>query len=432
MLETAPWHESFSIIGAVIRRFFKHPTVEEDKYRCQITGDASMDVSSNHLITPQSDLKTRNRPKGCDGIALVLQGGGALGAYHGGVYQALHEAGLEPDWVAGVSIGAITGALIAGNAPEHRLKRLEEFWNTITAHDPFTTWPEGDAARKMRNALSATNAMAFGQPGFFKPHPINSWLAPRGTRQATSFYDTSPLRETLNKLVDFDLINKSGKMRFAVGAVSVASGNFAYFDNDWDVIGPEHVMASGALPPALPMVRIDADYYWDGGLVSNTPLQHLLNNCGSQNMLVFQVDLFSASGGIPRDMPEVLTRQKDISYSSRTRIVTDYYMQSHKLKVELYDALCRIPDDQLTEDERRRKGELATLPDINIMQLIYRQKPYEGDAKDYEFSRLSMKEHWRAGYHDTRATLHHKDWFQMTEDGNGIRSHDIHRPHDNG
>ena len=386
-----------------------------------------MHISSNQLIAPKVDAKTRRRPEGCDGVALVLQGGGALGAYHGGVYQALHEAGLEPDWVVGVSIGAITCGLIAGNPPGRRLERLEEFWNTVTAHDPLTIWPDGDAARKMRNAFSSMNTIVFGQPSFFRPNLVNSWIAPRGTKLATSLYDTSPLERTLRKLVDFDLINSSSKIRLAVGATNVASGNFSYFDNELGVIVPEHIMASGALPPALPMVRIGGDYYWDGGLVSNTPLQHLLNNCGSQNKLVFQVDLFSASGEIPRDMPEVLTRQKDISYSSRTRIVTDYYMQSLKLKQALYEALCRIPDDKLTEDEQRQKNDLATLPDINIMQLIYRQKPYEGDAKDYEFSRLSMKDHWRAGYHDTRATLHHKDWFEMTKGGSGIRSHDIHR-----
>lgn len=386
-----------------------------------------MDINPTIRPVPHAMPSTNKRPKGCDGVALVLQGGGALGAYQGGVYQALHEAGLEPDWIVGGSIGAVTSALIAGNPPERRLERLEEFWNMVTAHDPFTLWPDGDAARKMRNALSATNATLFGQPGFFRPNPINGWLAPRGSKMATSLYDTSPLKATLKKLVDFDLINNTGKIRFAVGAVNVATANFAYFDNEWDVIRPEHIMASGALPPGFPMVRIDSNYYWDGGLVSNTPLQHLLDYCGSRNMLVFQVDLFSALGELPRDMPEVQTRQKDIMYSSRTRIVTDYYMQSHKLKEELYRTLSRIPEEHLTEAERRRKDELAALPDINIMQLIYRQKPYEGDAKDFEFSRLSMKEHWRTGYQDTCATLHHKDWLQMTETGNGIRTHDVHR-----
>ena len=354
----------------------------------------------------------------------MLQGGGALGAYQAGVYQALHEAGLEPDWVVGVSIGAINSAIIAGNPPERRLERLEEFWNTITSSDPLMIWPEGDNPRKLRNALSAMNAMLFGQPGFFKPNSVNGWLAERGSKAATALYDTSPLHRTLEKLVDFELIN-SGRTRFAVGAVNVETANFAYFDNADIEIGPEHIMASGALPPALPMVRIGKNYYWDGGLVSNTPLQHLLDNCGSQNTLVFQVDLFS--GEIPRDMPEVLSRQKDIQYSSRTRMTTDHFKETHRLRQALLDALLLVPDSKLSPEQRQQKTDLERLPAINIMQLIYRQKAYEGDAKDYEFSKLSMKDHWRSGYYDTRNTLLHKDWLTMSNIGDGITTHDIHR-----
>ena len=185
-------------------------------------------------------------------------------------------------------------------------------------------------------------------------------------------------------------------------------------------------MASGALPPALPMVRIGRHFYWDGGLVSNTPLQHLLDNCGGQNMLVFQVDLFSARGEIPRDMPEVLSRQKDIQYSSRTRMTTDHFLQTHRLKQALREALALIPESKLSDEQRQQKADLVQLPEINIMQLIYQQKAYEGDAKDYEFSRISMKDHWRAGYYDTRNTLAHTDWLVMPTAG-GIHTHDIHR-----
>jgi NTE family protein len=377
------------------------------------------------LRKPDGPIKAVVRPEGCDGISLVLQGGGALGAYQAGVYQALHEAGLEPDWVVGVSIGAINSAIIAGNPPERRLERLEEFWNTITSQDAFAFWPEGDAPRKLRNGISAMHAMLVGQPGFFKPNSVNGWLAQRGSRAATSLYDTSPLHQTLERLVDFELIN-SGRTRFAVGAVNVETANFAYFDNADIEIAPEHVMASGALPPALPMIRIDRSYYWDGGLVSNTPLQHLLDNCGSQNTLVFQVDLFSASGEIPRDMPEVLSRQKDIQYSSRTRMTTDHFKETHRLRQALLDALLLVPDSKLSPEQRQQKIDLERLPAINIMQLIYRQKAYEGDAKDYEFSKLSMKDHWRSGYYDTRNTLQHKDWLTMSNIGDGITTHDIH------
>ena len=231
---------------------------------------------------------------------------------------------------------------------------------------------------------------------------------------------------TLEKLVDFDLIN-SRALRFAVGAVNVASANFAYFDNTEVEIAPEHVMASGALPPALPMIRIGSHYYWDGGLVSNTPLQHLLDNNHGNNMLVFQVDLFSARGDIPRDMPEVLSRQKDIQYSSRTRTTTDHFQQTHRLRQALRDALNMLPDEQLSDAQRSAKADLEHLSEVNIIQLIYQQKAYEGDAKDYEFSRLSMKEHWRSGYYDTRNTLAHKDWLTMKSSGPAVTSYDIHR-----
>lgn len=375
---------------------------------------------------PLAPIEPLPRPEGVDRIGLVLQGGGALGAYQAGVYQALHEAGLEPDWVVGVSIGAINSAIIAGNRPEHRLQKLERFWLDITSRDPFTTWPAGDGPRRLRNAVSAVNATLFGQPGFFRPALGGGWFAPRGSRAATSLYDTSPLHATLEKLVDFDLIN-SRALRFAVGAVNVASANFAYFDNTEVEIAPEHIMASGALPPALPMVRIGHHFYWDGGLVSNTPLQHLLSNTSGENLLVFQVDLFSAQGTIPRDMADVLSRQKDIQYSSRTRIVTDYFLKTHQLRQDLRDALNMIPDEQLSEEQRRTKAELEHMSEINIIQLIYQQKAYEGDAKDYEFSRLSMKEHWRAGYYDTRNTLVHKDWLSVKSSDSAITTHDIHR-----
>ncbi|MGO9135703.1 MAG: patatin-like phospholipase family protein, partial [Methylovirgula sp.] len=209
------------------------------------------------------------RPERCQQIALVFQGGGALGAYQAGVYQALHEAGVEPDWVTGVSIGAINAAIIAGNPRDERIEKLQEFWNRITERRVWAFTPDGDIYRRMRNATSQMMTMAMGQPGFFKPHEMNPWLSPAGARAATSFYDSTPLGQTLRELVDFKMINE-GSVRFAVGTVNVVSGNFVYFDNRSEIIGPEHVMASGALPPALPMVKIGTDYFWDGGIVSNT------------------------------------------------------------------------------------------------------------------------------------------------------------------
>ena len=290
------------------------------------------------------------RPDRCDRIALVLQGGGALGAYQVGVYQALHEAGLEPNWVCGVSIGGINSAIIAGNPPEERLEKLQMFWERITARKVWHYTPDGDVWRKARNLHSTWLTTTLGQPGFFQPHELNPWLSPAGARTATSYYDTTPLRETLLELVDFDLIN-SRKMHFAVGAVNVLTGNFLYFDNNKEIIGPEHVMASGALPPALPMVKIGTDHFWDGGIVSNTPLQHLLDQDDRKNSLVFQVDLFSSRGLLPRDIQEVAARHKDIMYSSRTRYNTDVYKKMNNLKADYFKALA---EDSGRQAQRRR------------------------------------------------------------------------------
>ena len=381
-----------------------------------------MDARSPNLEQPTAARGWR--PQRCDRVALVLQGGGALGAYQAGVYQALHEAQIEPDWVCGVSIGAINSAIIAGNPPERRLERLHR--DRITSRKIWHYTPDGDIFRKARNFISSFMTTTLGQPGFFAPHPTSPWLSPAGARTATSYYDTAPLRASLLELVDFDRINDK-KIRFAVGAVNVLSGNFIYFDNAHDEIVPEHVMASGALPPALPMVKVGTDHFWDGGIVSNTPLQHLLDQEDNLNSLVFQVDLFSARGVLPRDIQDVLARHKDIMYSSRTRHNTDVYRRTHNLKVGLYKALSKISEDQLSEEERELKRGLGNLPEIAILQLIYQQKAYEGDSKDHEFSGTSMREHWTSGYEDTKRTLKRRDWIKMPEEGMGIVIHDVHR-----
>ena len=369
------------------------------------------------------------RPRGCDSIALVLQGGGALGAYQAGVYQALDEAGLQPDSVAGVSIGGINAAIIAGNAPDRRVERLRDFWEGITARPVSLFKLDGDAARKAANVWSALLTTTLGQPGFFTPNRLNPWLSPRGSTTATAFYDTTPLRETLSRLVDFDRLN-SGALRYAAGAVNILSGNFAFFDSRQTEIRLEHVMAGAALPPAFPAVPIGADFYWDGGLVSNTPLQHVLENAGSQHLLIFQVDLFSARGPAPRDMDDVLARQKDIQYSSRTRLVTDYFRERHAGDLVAKKLLGKIPDDRLDPEERALKGRLARLPEATILELVYQQAAYETQAKDYEFSAASMRQHWNSGYLDTRRSLRHRDWLEVSERDAGLSVHDIHRVED--
>ncbi len=360
-----------------------------------------------------------------DRVALVLQGGGALGAYQVGVYEALASAGCEPNWLSGVSIGAVNAAIIAGNEPENRLRRLGEFWELISGRRIWRYTPDGDFYRELRNQTSAWMTMSLGQPGFFKTRGVNPWLQPLGAKGATSYYDSTPLRETLEKLVDFDILN-DGTKRLSVGAVNVRTGNFAFFDTREQRIEPEHIIASGALPPALPMVRIEGEEYWDGGIVSNTPLQYLLEQDEDLSSLVFQVDLFSARGAIPRSMPQVMTRHKDIMYSSRTRQNTDSFRRLHTLKMRLLDALQRVPPEHLRDGEKELIADYSDAGVINIVHLIYQHKTYESDAKDYEFSGTSMREHRLAGYEDTMRTLRHGSWLKPPTSVAGIVVHDVH------
>jgi NTE family protein len=364
-------------------------------------------------------------------IALVLQGGGALGAYQAGAYQALAEAAIPIDWVAGISIGAINAAIIAGNAPEHRVEKLESFWNGVTtpiAPLPFMT---GDFARTWFNAISATTTVMMGQSGFFKPRPINPWFAPQGSAEALSYYDTGPLRATLEKLVDFDRIN-ARITRFSVGSVNVRTGNFVYFDNAERKIGPEHVMASGSLPPGFPPVEIDGQFYWDGGVVSNTPLSYVLNDIPRSSTLAFQVDLFSANGVMPADMGAVAERQKDIMYSSRTRANTDAFKREQQMRAAVRYLLNKLPPKERGQDHICKLIEQAAQlgdsdPVYNIIHLIYREKSYETDQKDYEFSRATKDDHWESGLNDAKRTLRHPEWFKPPSVIHSVAIHDVHR-----
>ena len=363
-------------------------------------------------------------------IALLLQGGGALGAYQAGVYQALAEANLHPDWVAGISIGGINSAIIAGNSPGNRADALRGFWELITT-DPLGRWPmvdalytHGDIARSVANQFRAGFAAAFGVRGFFSPRSVSPWLQPAGAREATSYYDTSAMKTTLERFVDFDRIN-SGETRFSVGAVNVATGNFVYFDNTTHTIGPEHVMASAALPPGFPAIEIEGSYYWDGGVVSNTPLQWVLESEPRMDTLAFQVDLWSARGPFPRSMAEVLTRQKEIQYSSRTRANSDRFRQYQKTRYALSEFLEMVPDELRKTPEYKLLRPIAERKVYNLVQLIYRSRQYESGSKDYEFSRSSMEEHLRAGYNDTARTLRHPDVLQRPTSAEGIFTFDL-------
>jgi NTE family protein len=364
-------------------------------------------------------------------VALVLQGGGALGAYQAGVYEALSEAGIEPNWIAGISIGAINAAIIAGNASNDRVDRLRKFWTQVTSDGP---WPgagnarldfaRGDAMRQLLNQMSAGFAVASGARGFFKVRPVPPLFQPAGTIDATSFYDTRELKRTLERLVDFDRIN-AGTTRFSVGAANVRTGNFVYFDTDTHTIRPEHVMASGALPPGFPAVEIEGEFYWDGGLVSNTPLQWVVETESRRDTLAFQVDLWSARGEFPRNIFEVMTRDKEIRYSSRTRAGTDQFKYIQRLRHAAADLLDKLPDDLRNTPEAKLLGTAAHRKVYNIVHLIYRAKNYEGHSKDYEFSQLSMEEHWRAGYHDARRTLRHTEVLKRPESHEGVFTFDL-------
>ena len=372
--------------------------------------------------------KSSGRRPPFDCIALLLQGGGALGAYQGGVYEALAEADLQPDWVAGISIGAINAALIAGNPPESRVEKLRSFWEQITAN-PVGYWPPpvdlgGDFARVWANRWHATAAALLGAPGLFSPRMSHPLWQPDGTPQATSFYDTSELKTTLERLVDFDRIN-AGEMRFSVGAVNVGTGNFVYFDNRTHQIRPEHVMASGALPPGFPAIEIEGEHYWDGGLVSNTPLQWVLESAERQDTLAFQVDLWSARGQVPRTLGEVATRQKEIQYSSRTRASSDQFRKEQKLRNALADLFSKLPNELRETPEFALLNPEAGRKLYNIIQLIYRSKHYEGESKDFEFSSHSMDDHWAAGLNDTVRTLRHPGVLGRPNGADGVFTFDL-------
>lgn len=348
-----------------------------------------------------------------ENVALVLQGGGALGAYQGGVYQAMHEAEIEPTWVAGISIGSINAAIIAGNPPEDRGAALRGFWESITAPhggliggawDALDPPAHGTDMRRFVNSIHAAAALFQGAPGFFSPRLPPPYMQPPGSNEAVSYYDTSKLRSTLMEFADFDRIN-SGETRISLGAVNIRSGNFVYFDNRTDVIRPEHVMASGALPPGFPAVEIDGELYWDGGIVSNTPLQWVVQDRPMRDTIAFQVDLWSAQGQLPRDLTEVAMRQKEIQFSSRTRQNTDQFMHLQRLRIALRKLLTKVPTELLESEEGRLLHIAASETVFKVVHLIYRSRQHESDSKDYEFSRRSMREHWEAGHLDAVRTL---------------------------
>ncbi|MBV8603161.1 MAG: patatin-like phospholipase family protein [Pelomonas sp.] len=386
---------------------------------------------------PRAATSPAEQARAYETVALVLQGGGALGSYQAGVFEGLAEAGVALNWVAGISIGALNTAVIAGNPPERRVERLNEFWQRICQPAYWPLFPpdfeqalfDGSELQRVGlTMLQTLSAFVQGQRGFFVPRwpPASTGVAAPRPDQV-SHYDTAGLRATLLELCDFDRINDGG-MRVSVGAVNVGTGNFTYFDNTRTRLGPEHFMASGALPPGFPPVEIDGGFYWDGGLVSNTPLMEVLQTSPRRDTLAFQVDLWSSRGPLPDSLDAVAERTKDIQYSSRTRFVTDMLQREQRFRSLLRHVLAQVPEAARANDGWcRTAAALACSRRYNVQHLIYRQKAYEHQYKDVQFGLQTMRDHWSAGLADLRATLAVEGGLAPPDSDAGFVAHDVHR-----
>lgn len=343
--------------------------------------------------------------QGFDHNILLLQGGGALGAYQAGAYEGLVEAGLAPDWVVGISIGAINAALIAGNPPERRVERLREFWERVSSHVPLIPPFWLAPIRPMLNQLSAMASALFGAPGLFSPRvPPPSFAIPNEPPDRLSYYDTTPLKHTLEELVDFDLINRH-QVRLSLGAVNVRTGQSVYFDNHETRLGPDHVRASGALPPGLPLVEVGGEYYWDGGIVSNSPLWHVLENLPKMRALVLQIDIFRADGDLPQDMDEVSRRNTDIRYSSKMPFNNERLRQLAEMKAALTRLLAKLPPAFKDDPDVQKLAPVRDVGEMTIARLTNRGLSHAGQSKGSDFSRATVKELWATGLEDVRHSV---------------------------
>jgi len=355
-------------------------------------------------------------------IALACQGGGSLGAYHIGAYKAMDEAGYIPDIVSGISIGAFTASIIAGNEPKNRLKALTEFWDTIS-------WPEipglpnsSPQMRKMHNKLTSLQGFLFGQPNFFSPRMPGPQFQKKGSIEATSFYDTSKLRDTLLKYVDFDRINK-GKSRLILGSTRVKDGALVFFDSSEMEIGPEHVMSSGSMPPGFPGIRIGDDLYWDGGCVSNTPLEGIFQARLPGNTLCFMIDLFNPHGDEPKNMDDVDTRAKDILYTSRTEHHIGHVQDRQNLARALSHVLEMLPASKKNDPIVKEIQDIANDVHFDIVHIVYDAPDYEVKSKDCEFSKTSIKDRADHGYADMKGALDHSPWLEKRPNHIGSQVH---------
>lgn len=385
----------------------------DDKEPC-VAENISLDTTRNALNPDQ--LR----------IVLLLQGGGALGAYQGGVYQALHEHGLIPDWIVGTSIGAVNGTLIAGNRPAQRVNRVKAFWDRIAHPDGLDLEEIDDGQRRIQIRANTADTVLRGAPGFFTPRWFSGFPfgLPVPPEQA-SFYETTALGDTLSELVDFDYLNSAAATRLTINAVNVTTGQLAHFDSLHRRIGPDHVRASGSLPPGFPPVRVDGQLYWDGGLYSNTPLETVLDEAPRGDTLCFVVDLWSEVGDEPVTLEEVRTRQKDLTYASRTlRHIADYiktYRLQRKLR-ELYD---RLPPGQRTATDLREMEELGCASTLHIVRLNYAGTDWHMASKDINFSKGSIDWRWDQGYADAQRAVQHAGWLHGVDEGVAVVVHEF-------
>jgi NTE family protein len=341
-------------------------------------------------------------------VVLVLQGGGGLGAYHIGAYQALQEADFAPEWVCGTSIGAINAAVLVGNKPDDRLDRLEELWEEISRPDGWGDWVPSSLQRAF-NTGSAMTGLLLGQPHFFTPNVPNPYMSIPGSPTATSFYDTSPMRATLERLADFHTIN-SGTPRLSLGATNVTTGDLTYFDNTRQKIGSEHVLASGSLPPGFPATVVDGEQYWDGGIVSNTPLGAVLDDLPSVHTVVFMIDLWSAAGKAPSTLDEVLWRQKEIQYASRTTQHIKTVAARINLRHQLHTLTSKLPTAKVSDPGVSDAVALAYETKLDIVHIVYSPSSDQISSSDAEFSRSSIAKRRAAGYDDLKKALQQAPW----------------------
>jgi NTE family protein len=355
-------------------------------------------------------------------VVLVLQGGGALGAYQVGVCEALHEAGIEPDWVIGTSIGAINGALLAGNRPGQRLERLHEFWARIesaAADDALRWWSP------LQGMTRRLDTMLRGVPGFFSPN-AGAWLGPHAPLgvDAASYYSTAPLHATLRELIDFNVM-ASQAMRLTVGAVNVRTGAMRYFDSRDGRLGVEHVMASGALPPAFPAIRVDGQPYWDGGLYSNTPIEAVLDDRPRRDSVIFSVNVWRSDGLEPQSIWEVMGRQKDIQYGSRADSHIARQKQIHHLRHVIRELERRLPPRVRSSAEVRELGSWGCSTTMHVVRLLAPGLAGEDQLKDIDFSADTTRTRRRSGYADARQAIESAPWQAPVDPAEGVIVHTL-------